>query len=255
MKGNQFRPSNSIRNSAAEAEEHENITLKPRSRTARATEKGEEKLPQFNLAGCRVVKVLGLFMLLLSLNFLIAFTSYLFTWQADQSYVIDANGGWTNLFKTPAELANSNVASGGIVENWLGKFGALLSHQFMYEWFGVASFLFVFILFVLGFRLLFKVKLFPIGKTLAYSFFSLLFVSIALAYFHAFVNDFPHYLEGEFGFWVNRLLEAQIGNVGTLGLLTFAGLTTLTIAYNFDFKLPERTPKYVVPEVCPDELV
>ena len=92
-------------------------------------------------------------------------------------------------------------------------------------------------------------------KTLAYSFFSLLFVSVTLAYFHAFVTDFPHYLEGEFGFWVNRLLEAQIGNVGTLGLLTFAGLTTLTIAYNFDFKLPERTPKYVVPEVGPDELV
>ncbi len=255
MKGNQFKPSNSLRNSASEAEEHESITVKPRPRTVKATEKGEEKLPPFNLAGGRLVKVLGLFMLLLSTYFLVAFTSYLLTWQDDQSYVIDANGGWSNLFKTPAELAYKQVATVGIVQNWMGKFGALLSHQFIYEWFGVASFLFVFVLFVLGFRLLFKVKLFPIGKTLAYSFFSLLFVSLTLAYFHAFVTDFPHYLEGEFGFWAYRLLEAQIGNVGTLGLLTFAGLTMLTIAYNFDFKLPERAPKYVVPEVGPDELV
>ncbi len=255
MKGNQFKPSNSLRNSASEAEEHESITVKPRPRTVKATEKGEEKLPPFNLAGGRLVKVLGLFMLLLSTYFLVAFTSYLLTWQDDQSYVIDANGGWSNLFKTPAELAYKQVATVGIVQNWMGKFGALLSHQFIYEWFGVASFLFVFVLFVLGFRLLFKVKLFPIGKTLAYSFFSLLFVSLTLAYFHAFVTDFPHYLEGEFGFWAYRLLEAQIGNVGTLGLLTFAALTMLTIAYNFDFKLPERAPKYVVPEVGPDELV
>ena len=39
-----IRPSNTIRNSAAEAEEHETITVKPKPRTARATEKGEEKL-------------------------------------------------------------------------------------------------------------------------------------------------------------------------------------------------------------------
>lgn len=254
LKGNQFRKPNSFRSATTEAEEHEPITVKPRIRSSKPSGPSEN-LPAFNLANGRFVKIVGLFTLLLSLYFLVAFTSYLFTWQDDQSYVIDANGGWANLFKTPAELTQQHVAAAGVVQNWLGKFGALLSHQFIYEWFGVASFLFVFVLFVLGYRLLFKVKLFSLGKSVAYSFFALLFSSVTLAYFHAFVNDYPHYLEGEFGFWANRLLEAQIGNVGVFGLLAFAGLTTLTIAYNFDFKLPERAPSYVVPEDVANEVV
>ena len=78
--------------------------------------------------------------------------------------MIDANGGWSNLFKTVDELKNSGV-DGPIVENWLGKFGALLAHQFIYEWFGIASFLFVFVFFVIGYRMLFKVKIFSIEKS------------------------------------------------------------------------------------------
>ena len=244
-----------MRNVPLDAEEHEPVTIKPQSRRSRTESEKSEKLPQFNLAGGRAVKVLGLFMLLLSLYFLVAFSSYLFTWQDDQSYVIDANGGWANLLKTQEELAMMNPAGGGVVQNWLGKLGALLAHQFIYEWFGVASFLFIGILFILGYRLLFKVNLVSIGKALAYSFFLLIFISVTLAFFHGFVTDFPHYLEGEFGYWANRLLMAQIGNAGTFGLLAFAGLTVLTIAYNIDFKLPEREAKYVVPEAIDNELV
>jgi S-DNA-T family DNA segregation ATPase FtsK/SpoIIIE len=135
------------------------------------------------------------------------------------------------------------------VQNWLGKFGALLSHQFIYEWFGIASFLFIGIFFIIGYRMLFKIKVLSIPKTIAYSFFLLLFISVSLAFFHAFIIDYPHYLEGEFGFWTNRLLQAQIGNAGIAGLLAFAGLTVLIIAYNIDFKLPERNqePGYVIP--------
>jgi S-DNA-T family DNA segregation ATPase FtsK/SpoIIIE len=137
-----------------------------------------------------------------------------------------------------------------IVQNWLGKFGALLSHQFIYEWFGIASFIFIGVFFILGYRMLFKVQLFSVSKTLAYSLFLLLFISISFAFFHSFIIDYPHFLEGEFGFWTNRLLQAQIGNAGIAGLLAFAGLSVLIIAYNIDFKLPERNlePKYVVPD-------
>jgi len=93
---------------------------------------------------------------------------------------------------------------------------------------------------VIGYRLLFKVKLFPIGKTLAYSFFCIVFFSIAIGFIHAFIIDYPHFLEGEFGYWSNVLLDAQLGQAGTGGILAFAGLTVLIIAYNIDFKLPER---------------
>ncbi|SKB38587.1 FtsK/SpoIIIE family DNA translocase [Daejeonella lutea] len=239
LRGNQFRNENSFRD-----EPKSKPTTK--SRISRET---ADVMPKFKFNDDRAIKIIGLFFLIVSLYFMIAFTSYLFTWKDDQSYVLDANGGWGNLWKTQAELIDMGLNQ-PVVENWLGKFGALLSHQFIYEWFGVASFLFIGVFFIVGYRMLFKIKVLSISKTLSYSFFLLIFISVTLGFFHAFLTDYPHYLEGEFGFWTNRLLQAQIGNAGIAGLLAFAGLTALIIAYNIDFKIPERSrePKYVVPE-------
>jgi len=247
VKGNQFR-SNSFRDEQQEAR-------KPfRERIVKEREREKEKkeiLPSINIDYGRVYKITGLFFSILSLYFLVAFTSYLFTWEDDQSFVIDANGGWGNLFKPVEELEKAGVVSPQ-VENWLGKFGALLSHQFIYEWFGVASFIFIGVFFIIGYRLLFKVKLASISKTLGYSFFLLIFISLTLAFFHGFLSEYPHFLEGEFGFWTNRLLQAQIGNSGTAGILAFAGLSALIIAYNIDFKIPKREKKVVAGSIPSD---
>ncbi len=221
-------------------------TLKDQSGNATESRKGDRERkfkpstePKFNFNDGRAVKIAGLFLLALSIFFAIAFTSYLFNWQEDQSYVAEANGGWRNLFKTSNELKNAGVLNPNI-QNWGGKLGALLSHQFIFKWFGVASFTFVVLLFIIGYRLLFKVKIASLAKTLGYSLFALIFISITIAFFHAFIQDFPHFLEGEFGFWSNKLLQAQIGLAGTAALIVFVALTFLVIAYNIDFKLPER---------------
>lgn len=241
VRGNQFK-SNSFKNEAGEKQSS-------RSSAARPLKERVEILPRFNFQDGRLFKIIGLVFLILSLYFLIAFTSYLFTWQEDYSYVIDANGGWSNLFKTYEELQQVNIPP--VVQNWLGKIGALLSHQFIYEWFGLASFLFVFVFFVIGYRLLFKVKIFAIEKTLGYSLFFLLFTSLTLGFIHAFVSNTPHYIEGEFGYWTNKLLVAQIGVAGVGGLIAFLALTVLIIAYNIDFKIPESRKKEeaIIPDV------
>ena len=235
VRGNQFKK-NTIRE---EGQEGQQQPYKKKIIT-----EAKEGLPKFNFDSSRVIKIFGLFLLFLSIYFLVSFTSYLFTWQDDQSYVINANGGWSNLFKTVAELKSNGVINPNI-QNWTGKLGALLSHQFMYEWFGLASFIFVFVFIIIGYRLLFKVKLLSIHKTLAYSFFVLIFTSITLAFFHSFIGDYPHYIEGEFGYFSNLLLQAQIGATGVGALLVFAGLTCLIIAYNIDFKIPERKAKSI----------
>ncbi len=238
IKGNQFK-SNSFREENPPRQPSDKGT-KPRS-----SRPVGDSMPVFNLQDGRLIKIAGLFFLILSIFFLIAFTSYLFTWEQDQSYVSANNGGWSNLFKTQAELLDKGITD-PVVDNWLGKFGALLSNQFMFEWFGVASFVFVFVFFIMGYRMLFKVRIFSLGKTLAYSFFVLIFLSVAVGFVHAFIIDYPHFLEGQFGFWSNRLLDAQIGQAGTGGVLVFAALTVLIIAYNIDFKLPQRKPKLAV---------
>lgn len=229
VKGNQFRNANSFR-------EENKPKLRPKEKLRK---EATEILPKFTLKDGRLTKIAGLFFLIVSLYFMVAFTSYLFTWKDDQSYVMDSNGGWQNLFKTQQELDTLGLTN-PVAENWLGKFGALLSHQFIYEWFGVASFLFIGVFFIIGYRMLFKVRVLSVSKTLGYSFFLLIFLSVTLAFFHGFVSDYPHFLEGEFGFWSNRLLQAQIGNAGIAGLLAFAGLTVLIIAYNIDFRIPAR---------------
>jgi S-DNA-T family DNA segregation ATPase FtsK/SpoIIIE len=232
VKGNQFK-SNSFK--------EETAPQQPKTKT----EKGVgffEKLASFSpteFANSRYVKILGLTFLLLSIYFFISFTSYLFTWQEDQSYVSTLNGGWGNLFKTNKELRENGLKS-PIVENWLGKFGALLSNQFIYEWFGIASFIFIFILFIVGYRLLFKIRLISISKTFGYSFFAIIFCSITFGFFHGLVKDTPNFLEGEFGYWTNQLLNAEIGKAGTGFILLFALLTMLVVAYNIDFKIPTK---------------
>src|SRR4051812_17087917 len=163
IRGNQFKTNNF---------KEENL---PRQTSAkgereRPPKEKAEKMPTFDLNDGRLVKIIGLLFLIFSLYFFIAFTSYLFTWQQDQSYVSAANGGWHNLFKTQQELIDNGIKD-PVVDNWLGKFGALLANQFIYEWFGIASFIFVFILFVIGWRMLFKVKLYALNKTLGYGLF------------------------------------------------------------------------------------
>ncbi|WP_353134201.1 DNA translocase FtsK [Pseudopedobacter sp.] len=229
IRGNQIK-TNTFRDSKAPKSDYDKQEPKKQKR---------ELFPKLNFNNDKAVKITGLFLLLLAIYFFVAFCSYLFTWEEDMSYVIDANGGWSNLFKTAEELKSNGVLNPDI-QNWAGKLGALLSHQFIYEWFGIAAFIFVFVFTVLGYRLLFKVTLFPVVKTLGYSFFLLIFSSLLIAYFHAYISEYPHFLEGEFGFYLNQLLKAQIGAAGVAGVLAFSALTTLVIAYNIDFKLPER---------------
>jgi len=184
----------------------------------------------------KFLKILGLFFLLCSFLFAVAFISYLFTWKEDQSYIAATNGGWGTLFKSTEELQDES-ADLPIVENKLGKIGALLANQFIFEWFGVASFFFILIFFVLGYKLLYKKSLFPVWKTILYSFIAILFLSFTLGFIQDYITETPHILEGKFGFWTNNLLNAQIGKYGVGGLLLFAYLTALILIYNLDLKV------------------
>lgn len=227
-KGNSFR-----KNTQHDTESRPSLRKK-------SERKPRSNVPSGRALGSKLVKIIGLFLLILSVYFLIAFISYLFTWKEDQSYVSAANGGWNTLFKTREEFALAGIEP-PVVQNWMGKVGALLAHQFIYKWFGVSSFIFVGILFVIGYRLLFKVKILSIWKTLGYSAFTIVFLSLTLGFIHGFINNYPHFLEGEFGFWSNRLLAAQIGVPGVGGLLIFTLLTVLIVFFNFDFKFGSKS--------------
>ncbi len=165
-------------------------------------------------------RIFGLTLLLFSAYLAIAFTSFAFTWQQDQSKVLG------NLFSPEIK-----------VENWLGKFGALLSHIFIHKWFGAASYIFAFLSFLTGFRIFFNLELLNLRKAYSYSFFLLIFTSITLGYiFH----DDLFYLGGAFGFTMGNLLNAYLGSIGTAVLLAFSFLVFLVAAFKFAIDLSKK---------------
>ncbi len=196
----------------------------------------------------KALKIIGLFLIIASGLFAIAFVSYLFTWQADQSYISQTNGSWKTLFQTYEELDADDIAL-PLVQNKLGKLGALLSNQFIYEWFGVSSFLFVFILFIVGYRLLYQRSIIPVVKSVLYASVGILFISVTFGFFYDYFSNSPHILEGKFGYWTNQMLNAQVGKVGTGGILLFILLTFLILVFNFDLRFSffssnsQTTPK------------
>jgi len=184
----------------------------------------------------KALKIAGLFLIISSFLFAVAFISYLFTWREDQSYIASTNGGWSTLFNTSEELAELTEGNAPLVENKLGKLGALLANLFIYEWFGVASFLFILLMFVLGYKFLYQKSLLPIWKTILYTCIGIIFLSVTFGFIQDFIADTPRILEGKFGYWTNQLLNAQIGKYGVGGLILFSYLALLVVVYNLDLK-------------------
>lgn len=231
---------NTFKNSSGStrAKKRKNTTISYQKRTQR---KSFDRI-NFSEGQRKALKITGLFLLLLSGLFLVAFLSYLFTWKADQSYIAASNGGWATLWETNQELLDESGEI-PVVENKLGKFGALLANQFIYNWFGVSSFLFVLILFVTGYKLLYKRSLLPVWKTTLYALLAILILSVTFGFAQDFISPTPHILEGKFGYWTNQILKAQIGIVGTAGLLIFIYLAVLVLLYNLDLKWTFQTSK------------
>ncbi len=173
-------------------------------------------LPQL-LKDDRTKNVAGSFLLLVSAILLLSFTSFLFTWKIDQDKLFGVS--WIDI------LTNPEIE----IENWLGTFGALVSHQLINNGFGIASFVFVLLLFLFGFRIVFNVYLLPIRKTLAFALFFLVWASTFLG---ALFTDSFLFLGGSFGYHTNIWLQGVFGKVGAIGIIFFALLVFSIIAFN-----------------------
>jgi len=143
----------------------------------------------------------------------LAFISFLISWKGDQSF-LEASDYMTN-----ADLK---------VENHAGTMGASLAHFFIYQWFGIASFSIVFILFVISLNL-FNIKFIPLGKTIKYSIIATLWLSISLSFI--FGNKLL-VLGGSHGYHISNWLVSFLGTTGTAFLLFI--LLASFILFTFD---------------------
>ena len=173
------------------------------------------KDPRFTLS-------LGLFFMIFSVFLFIAQLSFLFTGKSDQSvlFAVDEVGVRT---------------SGQVIQNWLGLFGAWLSHIFIYKWFGISSFLFCPLIFTLGIRIFIRKSILKLLPSFQVIFFSTLWVSTFFGYVNIESTNIEgiSYLAGGVGFELANILNELIG-WGTILLLLF--LLSIFVFYYFDVK-------------------
>ncbi len=179
----------------------------------------------------RVHKVCGLFLILASFYLLVAFTSYLFTWRIDQDLM---SRSWGEIFSPEVR-----------VENWLGKIGALLSHQFIFRWFGVAAFIFVLWTFLAGVRITLNTWLLPAGKALRWSVMGLFWLPTLLGFF--FPKGGWQIMGGGIGYAINHHLSGWLGSFGAGAAILFAAAAFVVFTFNpslhWVMALFERKPK------------
>ncbi len=242
---NKLRSQVAVPSEEVEEELVEKPSSKAKEKSTVKKEKKQSEPKERKAIDARIIKITGLLLLLISLYLFVAFFSYLFTWDEDQSVVSGARLGI--IF----DAANHKV------ENWLGILGAMVSHLFMFRWFGVSSFLISFGCFLVGYRLLFKVSIMKLSKTLAYSLFFLLFISITIAFIISFLKTDMYFLAGAYGIQMNGWFNNVLGKTGTAGLLAFAGLSCMVIAYNLEFKSPIKSEEQRAAErsLLEDELL
>lgn len=185
----------------------------------------------------RTHKIAGTVFLLICLLLFVAFTSYLFTWRQDQDKVF--NGASILLPSTDVKT-----------ENLLGNLGAYISHQFFYNGFGIASFLFCSLFFVVGINLIAGKKIFSIRRNLRYLITGLLFFSVATSFFFAY-SQFPW--GGAVGEVSSAWLTRFMGSLGTAILLIVAGFAYFIWRFNPAFNIPERKKPIPAVSAVPEE--
>lgn len=171
----------------------------------------------------RTWKIVGAFFLLISLFLFISFFSYLFTWKQDQAV---AKLGFSALFDSSQKTSNL-----------LGSFGAVVSHLFIFNGFGLAAFLICTFFFVVGINLLMSRRVFSIWKNLKYVTVGLLVLSIALSFVFS-GSNFP--FGGGVGDMICNKMKGTLGTFGTGAVLLLLAAGYFIWQFNPSFNLPEK---------------
>ncbi|MBS9774373.1 MAG: DNA translocase FtsK 4TM domain-containing protein [Tenacibaculum sp.] len=153
--------------------------------------------------------IIGLFLILFAFFLIIAFISFFFSWQEDQSAL--------KLF-TDKTIKTQNL---------LGKIGATLSHIFVYNGFGLATFILPFLLLRVGVKLLLQLKSKNNILFWNWGLFIMLWISVAFG----FINKKYILLSGAVGFEINEYLQTFLGKTGLIIVLLFLFIAFLVIKF------------------------
>ncbi|MFT7030001.1 MAG: S-DNA-T family DNA segregation ATPase FtsK/SpoIIIE [Marinoscillum sp.] len=171
--------------------------------TYRTEEKTSSKSTRFKIdfLNDRKLQLASGFLVILTSVFLfVSFFSYLFTGKADQS-VVDAF------------LQTDVKSSGAEVRNWFGSFGAITAYYFIFLWFGIGTLLIPPFLFLIGHRIVWRVRIYSITKAFGFTSFYLLWSSLFIGFFLLNSDEVSAwgFLSGGVGFELAIILDSLMG--------------------------------------------
>ncbi|MFT6796999.1 MAG: S-DNA-T family DNA segregation ATPase FtsK/SpoIIIE [Maribacter sp.] len=143
--------------------------------------------------------ILGSLLALFSIALFFSFISFYFTWQEDQSMLTE--------FKDRNEQA----------KNLLNKFGASVSHFFVYKGFGISALIFPILLCLSGIYMFLGLDKKGLLKKWIWGLIFIIWISVTLGFF---ATDSP-LLGGLIGYEINDFLQDYAGKIGVLLLLVF----------------------------------
>jgi len=166
--------------------------------------------------------VFGVFVFTSAIFLLISFYSFLQHWKEDQSLLNDF---------TDKSLEAKNL---------LGKLGAILSDFFVYDGFGIATFLFPILLFFSGLYIILNIPIKQLAKPWFNAIIIMVWLSVGLAFFKP---DYP-LMAGKVGFEVNEFLQIYVGRTGVFLIL----LITFLVFIISRFKITPEKIKNLLPK-------
>ncbi len=156
--------------------------------------------------------ILGSLLVLLSIALFFSFISFYFNWQDDQSLL--------------TEFADRNKEA----RNLLNKFGAAVSHFFMFKGFGLASMVFPVLLCLTGLYMFLGIDLRGLLTKWIWGLVLLIWMSVSLG----FLGAQQPLLGGQIGFEMNDFLQDYTGKIGVMLLLLFGLVVILVRLFGFD---------------------
>ena len=186
--------------------------------------------------------ILGYILLFLSVILFTSFISYMYNWKVDQSSI-------GNLLDRSIE-----------VENILGKIGASISHFFIYNLFGISSFILPVILFISSYYLLFNKKILELFKRINW----LLILTIWTILLTGYLSNYFPIQTGIVGFEINSFLKTYIGMTGIVLIICFIFILSIAVLWNItpnsivillgNLSLPKKSKENPQEDKLKDEL-
>lgn len=167
----------------------------------------------------RAMKILGMLAISLAVFMFFSFLSYFFTWRDDFNQV---RMNWSDYLLDPVYQA----------ENFLGKFGALLAHIFMFRGVGIMAFALVYLLFKSGMLLLLGSNWKKFWGEWRWGLFLIVYLSVFFSFAFSGI-DFN--IGGNIGLGIKNSLVSLIGGIGLTLLFVFSLLFLVVWLFNPDF--------------------